>query len=159
RTVVEFVGREDGAGVAALEQAGAGVEAEAAALLGGAVAALAVLDQDRADLLLEELQRVGAGCGVGGAGRRREEQREGKREQAGAHGGSVPGRRVGGAAQAGEAQGYYGRSPGPGRRKCVETAGISGDLVKSCPSGVPCLPRCAGGRITSVESFRSGPSR
>ncbi len=56
-------GTDGGAVVAALEQGGVGVEAEAAGCFGG-VAAVAALREDRANLLGEELGVVfGAGSG------------------------------------------------------------------------------------------------
>ena len=60
-TLLRVAGDDDGAVVAALLPAGLGVEAEAAFLLLLAVAFLAVLDEERANLRLEESWSVRAG--------------------------------------------------------------------------------------------------
>ena len=70
QALVRLAGDDGRAGVAAGQQAGPGVEPQPALLLVRAVAALALLDQDRADVRLEEPDRLRGGLVGRGDGRR-----------------------------------------------------------------------------------------
>src|SRR5262249_33162867 len=71
-------------------EAGRGVEAQAALLLLGPVALLAVLDEERADLALEEARLLRVGALLAGGGPGGEGERERDAEAAGHGGARVP---------------------------------------------------------------------
>jgi hypothetical protein len=93
-TFVGIAGDEAGAGGAAFEEAVTGVEGEAAFgfALGGVVARVAGIDEDRADFGFEEFDLIGrerGGCrGGAGGGREEGEEWEDGEEGEGAEGGT-----------------------------------------------------------------------